>query len=132
MNSYFVSLNKRNNISLKDIDKSYTKYKEEYLNNYILNAIVNHARYSYDKGSKKVINSDEVIQSIILNNYLENKKYNKKDIIKCSLSNNGINKYKQKQNIYNAIKNIDQELKYASEEYIRIMQQQPKEKVKWY
>ena len=132
MNNYFISLNKRNNISLKDVDNSYTKYKEEYLNNYILNAIVNHARYSYDKGSKRIISSDDVIQSIILNNYLENEKYSKKDIIKCSLSNNGINKYRQKQNIYNAIKNIDQELKYASEEYIRLMQQQPKEKIKWY
>ena len=43
-----------------------------------------------------------------------------------------MSRYKQKQNIYNAIKSIDRELKYASEEYIRIMQQQPKEKVKWY
>ena len=132
MNDYFVSLNKRNNIGLEDVDKSYTKYKEEYLDNYILNAIVNHARYNYENGSKKVFDKDDVIQSIILNNYLENQEYSKKDIVKCSLTNTGMSRYKQKQNIYNAIKSIDRELKYASEEYIRIMQQQPKEKVKWY
>ena len=47
MNDYFKSIVKINNISMKEIDLSYTNNKEKYLDNYILNAIVNYARYNY-------------------------------------------------------------------------------------
>lgn len=44
MNDYFKSIVKMNNISMKEIDLSYTNNKEKYLDNYILNAIANYAR----------------------------------------------------------------------------------------
>ncbi len=132
MNSYFEGLNKRNHISVEDVDLTYTKGKEKYLDNLILNSIVNHARYKYSNFENKVIDKDDIIQSIILTEYEKDEEYDKKDIVKNSLSNVGMSKYKFQQQIYNAIRNIDRELNQASEEYERIMKQTKKEKVRWY
>ena len=44
MNEYLSSVAKRNGIKKEDIDLSYSKNKEKYLDNFILNAIVNHTR----------------------------------------------------------------------------------------
>ena len=44
MNDYLTSVAKNNGLKKSDIDLSYTNNKEKYLDNYILNAIVNHSR----------------------------------------------------------------------------------------
>ena len=45
MNDYIVDLSKKNNI--KKVDLSYIKSKEKYLDNYILNAIVNYSSHGF-------------------------------------------------------------------------------------
>ncbi len=119
INEYFIKLCTDNHINKKDIDLSYTKNKDIYLNNYILNAIVNHARYNYSK-NKNMINKDDIFQSIVLMNYRRNKGMSKKDIVRNCLANVGNNRYKNKQEIRNAIKNINNEMEAAAEEFFMI------------
>ncbi|MBO5375693.1 MAG: hypothetical protein J6A52_02465, partial [Bacilli bacterium] len=54
INDYFVKIAESNNI--KEVDNSLIKNKEKYLNNYILNAIVNHAYYK----NKKITENDVI------------------------------------------------------------------------
>ena len=104
-----------------DIDLSYTNNKEKYLDNYILNAIVNHSRYHYRKNKKLVIDSNDIIQEIILKHYLDNKKQTRKDILKTYFTNtNSKQKFKNKQEIENAIRNINDEMEKASEEFSKL------------
>lgn len=118
INDYLSSVAKRNGIKKADIDLSYSKNKEKYLDNYILNAIVNHSRYHYRKNKEKIsIDTDDIIQAIILNNYKKNKKYSKKDIILNSLSKNN---YSNKAKIRSAVKNINNEMERASEEFSKL------------
>ncbi len=116
MNNYLISVSKRNNINMKDIDLSYTKSKENYLNNYILNSIVNYANYHYEKESKSVLRKDDVIKSIVLNIYNKHKKLSRKQIVINSFNNNYIlaNEFK------NAIRNINKELEQAAEEFYKM------------
>lgn len=65
INDYFNDISRRNNISKKYIKYSYTQNKEKYLDNYILNAIVNHARYYY----KRKLQGEEIIQAIVYHHY---------------------------------------------------------------
>lgn len=119
MNDYLVKISKDNNIKKKDIDFSYTENKEQYLNNYILNAIANHARYNY-KNKSKLLFSNDVLQMIILDNYKKKKNYTRKEILKSSLANTGINKYQNKRDIQHAIKNINNEMEEAAEEFSKL------------
>lgn len=116
MDNYLINVSKRNSINLKDIDLSYTKNKEKYLNNYILNSIVNYANYHYEKESKKVLRKDDVIRTIILNIYNKHKKLSRKQIVVNSFSNNYVltNEFK------NAIRNINKELEEAAEEFYKM------------
>ena len=118
MNEYLSSVAKRNGIKKEDIDLSYSKNKEKYLDNFILNAIVNHSRYHYKKNKGNIsINTNDVIQAIILNNYKKNKNYSKKDIVTNSLSKSN---YPNKTKIRNAVKNINDEMDKASEEFSKL------------
>lgn len=109
MNQYLKNIYKENHISQNKVDLSYSQNKENYLNNFILNAIVNHARYNYK--NKEIITSKEIIQSIAHKNYLRNKKLDRKTIVK-----NHMNKiHTNKQFIYNAIKSINREMDEAAE-----------------
>ena len=118
MNNYLSSVAKRNGLKKSDIDLSYTNNKELYLNNFILNAIVNHSRYYYRKNKNDLsINANDVIQAIILNNYRKNKNYSKKDIITSSLAKNS---YPNKTKIRNAVRNINDEMDRASEEFSKL------------
>ena len=119
MNDYICDIGKKNNIKLKDIDLSYTKYKEERLDNYILNAIVNHAKFNYKKGSDKFINSNDVIHSIILDNYKKNIDYSKKEIVHNHLDK-AKEKYKMQENVRSAIRNLNIELDVATKEFERL------------
>lgn len=49
MNDYLINISKTNNIKIKNTDLSYTINKEKYIDNYVLNSIVNFARYNYKK-----------------------------------------------------------------------------------
>ena len=109
MNNYLKKVYKDNHISQKQVDFSYTQNKEKYLDNYVLNAIVNHARYNYK--NKDIITSKEIIQAIAHKNYLKNQKLNRKDIVRNSMNNI----YTNKRNIYNAIKSINYEMEEAAE-----------------
>lgn len=119
MNKYMSDISKMNKIKKSDIDLSYTNYKEKYLNNYVLNSIVNHARYSYNN-NKKILSTNDVIQMIILNNYRKKQNYSKKDIVRNSLTNSGINRYQNKRDIKAAIKNINYEMDQAAEEFSKL------------
>ena len=86
MNDYFVNIAKSNNIKSKSIDLSYTQNKQIYLDNYILNSIVNYARDNYKK--KKILTSNSVFKSIVNKIYKDNKNITKHEIVRNSLSNN--------------------------------------------
>lgn len=113
MNKYIIEISKRNNI--KKIDLSYTIGKEKYVDNYILNAIVNYSKNHYVNEKNKVLNENNILKSIILNVYKKNLKYSKKDIIKNSFNKN----YQLSNEIISAIKNINREMDAAAEEFYR-------------
>lgn len=122
LNDYIIDVGKRNGINKKYADFTYTESKEKYLDNYILNAIVNHARYYYKNESKKVVDSNDIIQSIILNNYKKKKGYSKKDIIRSYLSNSGTSRYQNKRDIRNAIKKLNNEMDEATKEFYKLFE----------
>ncbi len=117
MNNYLTSVAKNNGLRKQDIDLSYTNNKEKYLNNYILNAIVNHSRYYFRKNKRLLIDSNDVIQAIVLNNYRKNREYSKKNIVSNSLTSRT---YANKTKIRNAVKNINDEMDKASEEFSKL------------
>lgn len=114
MNNYLKDISKRNNIKYTDL--SYTLNKEKYLNNYIYNAIVNYANKHYKKQEGKIISSNDILQSIILNVYRHNKKVTRKDIIRNSFNIN----YHIKQETVEAIKNINREMESIAEEFYKM------------
>lgn len=92
INCYFESISKSNNIDV--VDNTLIKKKQEYLDNYILNAIVNHAYY---RNKNPKISEIELLQAIIYTNYKNNKKQSKFTVLSKSLSsNNRSSKFKNK------------------------------------
>ena len=129
INNYFYKINKDNNIKEIEVDTSLIDSKSKYVDNYIYNAIVNYALYNYKKETSKIknIKENDVIQSIILKNYLNNKKQTRKDILNNYLSNNNPKqKFKNKQNIEQAIKNINDEMEEAQREFSKLFQNNEK------
>lgn len=129
INDYFYKINEDNNIKEIRVDTSLIDYKEKYINNYVLNAIVNYAYFNYKKELKNTnaIKENDIIQSIILKHYLNNKKQTRKDILKNYLSNNNPKqKFKNKQNIEQAIRNINDEMEEAQKEFSKLFQQNEK------
>lgn len=124
INNYFYKLYKDNNIKEIHIDNTLTKNKEKYIDNYVYNAIVNHALYNWKKQKKefKNIKENEIIQAIILKQYLKNKKNNsKKHILENYLSeSNAKAKFRNKCEIEQSIQNINQELEEASKEFSKL------------
>lgn len=129
INAYFYKINKDNNIKEIEVDTTLTDYKAKYVDNYVYNAIVNYALYNYKKETSKTknIKENDVIQSIILKNYLNNKKQTRKDILRNYLSNsNSKQKFKNKQNIEQAIRNINDEMEEAQKEFSKLFQNNEK------
>ena len=123
INDYFYKINEENNIKKIKVDTTITDNKINYIDNYIYNAIVNYANYNYKKESKNIykINENDIIQEIILKNYLNNKKQTRKDILKTYFSNtNYKQKFKNKKNIELAIKNINDEMEEAQKEFSKL------------
>jgi hypothetical protein len=123
INDYFYKINEDNNIKNIKVDTTAIDNKNKYVDNYIYNAIVNHAQYNYKKESKNIskIKENDIIQEIILKHYLNNKKQTGKDILKNYLSNSSSKqKFKHKQDIENAIKNINDEMEEAQNEFSKL------------
>lgn len=121
-NNYIKELGRRNKIKFKDLDFSYSQNKEKYLDNYILNSIVNYSKYNYNvELSKMKIKDDDIIQTIILNNYKKNRNYSKKDIVRSSIKSK---KFHNIISVQNAVKNINDEMEQASAEFHKLFVQE--------
>ena len=125
INSYFYKINEDNNIKSIKVDTSLTDYKNKYIDNYIYNAIVNYANYNYKNEviKNKKIKENDIIQEIILKHYLKNKQQTRKDILENYLSNNNPGqKIKNKAEIEQAIRNINDEMEEAQKEFSKLFQ----------
>lgn len=123
INNYFYKINEDNNIKDIVVDTTLTDSKNKYIDNYIYNAIVNYANYNYKKESKNIvkIKENDIIQEIILKHYLDNKKKTRKDILKTYFTNtNSKQKFRNKQEIENAIKSINDEMDEAQKEFSKL------------
>ena len=123
INNYFYKINEDNNIKDIVVDTTLTDSKNKYIDNYIYNAIVNYANYNYKKESKNItkIKENDIIQEIILKHYLDNKKQTRKDILKTYFTNtNSKQKFRNKQEIENAIKSINDEMDEAQKEFSKL------------
>lgn len=115
INSYFERIAESNNI--KEVDKSLIKSKREYLDNYVLNAIVNHANY------RNKMSENKLLQEIVYKEYKKNKTHSKLDILNNYLSSSvRTNQFKNKYKIRQAVKNINQELEDAEKEFDKLFQ----------
>ena len=126
INKYFYKINEDNNIKDIVVDTTLTDNK----NNYIYNAIVNYSNYNYKKESKNIIKikENDIIQEIILKHYLDNKKQTRKDILKTYFTNtNSKQKFRNKQEIENAIKTINDEMDEAQKEFSKLFNSNNKE-----
>lgn len=119
INDYFKELSIENNE--KFIDKSLSINKEKYLDNYILNAIVNHANSKYKNGD---IKEEELIHEIVYKEYKKMNTKTKKKILINFLSNaNNSLRFQNQYQIKQAVKNINDELEKAEEEFAKLFQE---------
>jgi len=125
INQYFYKLNEDNNIKVRNSISDYSKTKSDYIENYIYNAIVNHAAFKYTnlKKDKKYIKDSDIIQEAILKMYRKNQKQNKFEILLNYLSNIDPKKqFKNKFKIEQSIKNINAEMEDATVEFQKLFQ----------
>ena len=130
INDYFYKINEDNNIKNIVVDTTLIDSKNKYMNNYIYNAIVNYANYNYKKEFQNIIKikENDIIQEIILKHYLNNKKQTRKDILKTYFTNTSSKqKFKNKQEIENAIRNINDEMDEAQKEFSKLFSSNNKE-----
>ena len=123
INNYFYKINEDNNIKDIVVDTTLTDSKNKYIDNYIYNAIVNYANYNYKRESKNItkIKENDIIQEIILKHYLDNKKQTRKNILKTYFTNTSSKqKFKNKQEIENAIRSINDEMDEAQKEFSKL------------
>lgn len=112
LNNYFKKISLDNNI--KDyVNNDLTKNKEKYLNNFILNKIVNYANDNY---KLKTLNENNIIKEIIVNKYKDNDLKDRYNILKNYLSNS-TNKLINKYEIEKAIKSINYEMEESIKEF---------------
>ena len=123
INKYFDSLSTDNHIEFKN--HALSKKKKEYVDNYIYNAIVNHAIYRYRYKGSKSITENDLMQEIVYKQYKKNKNCNRLNILTNYLSKN---KYENKRQINQAIKNINQEMEDAQEEFRKLFKDNEYEK----
>jgi len=124
INDYFYKLNKENNIKSK-YKSEYSTKKKEYIDNYIYNAIVNHASYKFArlKKNKDYLTDEEIINEAVLKMYKKNKKQGKTEILINYLKNNTEqNKYKNRYRIEQSLKNINSEMEEAKLEFSKLFQ----------
>ena len=125
LNDYLYKVNIDNNVSKINIDKKLTNSKEEYIDNYIYNSIVNHADFLFKTNSKKykTLNPDDILRELILKEYKKNMNQNKYTILNNYLSNTVPRmKYQNKYKIINAVKSINVEMEEAQKEFSKLFQ----------
>jgi hypothetical protein len=121
INNYFYKIAKDNNIKDTKLDTTLIDSKQEYIDNYIYNSIVNHANYLYKNKSKNILNENKIIEEIVLKEYLKNKKQSRYNILKNYLSNSSNKlKFKNRYKIEQAIKNINNEMDDAQKEFSKL------------
>ena len=132
LNEYFDTLNENNNIAEKVKNNSIVRKKEEYIDNYIYNAIVNHSLYKYNhismvvktKYDKQNISIEDLIQEIAYQNS-KRSNYSDKERRKLILDNyfkgnSNISKFPSKHKMEKALKNINYEMEQASQEFSKL------------
>ena len=118
INNYFKSIAESNHSDT--VNNSLIKNKKKYLDNYILNAIVNHANYKY-KNLK--FTEDELLREVIHKEYKKNRSMSKYDIVRNILSNTSNSlKFKNKYQIRQAVRNINDELEEAQKDFEKLFQ----------
>lgn len=123
INNYFYSLTKENNISLKKYKSDYSINKQNYIDNYVYNAIVNYAYYKFGKlkDKKGNISDNDILQEAILKIYKKNRKQTKYDLFLNYISNTSKeNKYKNKYQVEQSIKKINDEMEEAVSEFSKL------------
>ena len=116
INDYFKNLSEENNLNL--IDKTLSINKEKYLDNYILNAIVNHANSKY---KNRDIKEEELLQSIVYKEYKKMRTRTKHNILTNFLSNvNNSLKFSNQYQIKQAVRDINDELEEAEKEFDKL------------
>ena len=140
LNKYFDSLNQNNNIDELTTNNSIVNKKEEYIDNYIYNSIVNYSLYKYEhismivksKSDKDKITIDDLIQEIAYQNSKRNK-FTDKQRRKLILDNyfkggNSVSKFPNKYKMEKALKNINYEMEKASQEFSKLFNYDDKNK----
>lgn len=133
MNDYFNRLNSNNNIEELVLNNSIVNKKEEYIDNYVYNSIVNHSLYRYEKLSSHLsknnedITIEDLIQEIIYNNskndFTNYSDYERRKLVLNNYfknQNNTINMFPNKYKLEKAIKNINYEMNKASNEFSKL------------
>lgn len=129
LNKYFQKLNDDNNIDSIIESNKLINSKEEYIDNYILNSIVNHALYKY-RNIEKIVKSratsdkitiDDLIQEIAYEKTIENRekddKKRRKHLLNNYFKSDKANKFQYKKEIEKAFKNINHEMEQAAEKF---------------
>lgn len=111
MENYFSNIAKENNINKEDFNNDLIKYKLKNLDNYILNSIVNHANYKFNK--------EKLLKEIIKREYNSSKQKSKYQIVKNYLTKKD---FIMKGKVEKAIKNINDELDEAKSEFSKLFE----------
>lgn len=127
INKYFKRINNDNNIKSK-FKSEYSKNKEKYLNNYILNAIANYSIKHYEYCSKNnKIDIDDLIRSIISKSYKKNKKSLKYNALNNYLNVNKNTGLVSRKTIEYSLKKINDELESATCEFEKLFKDEEKD-----
>lgn len=143
LNNIFLDIDKRNNISNAGFESAFDnkmiKDKLEKSDNYILNAIVNHALYNYDYGKDKInkksskISLEDIIGEVAIIIYKDksNKNYhnNKKKFRLKTLENYFIyGGYKNHDKVSNALRRLSRDSDDAAKQFYEMLSDNEYEK----
>lgn len=124
LNKYFYNISKSNQINNSSFNKDLMNSKQEYIDNYIYNAIVNHANFLYQNNSKRktMISESAVLEEIVFQNFKKNKIQTRSSILKnyLSISLTSRKGFANRYHIERAIKNINYEMDEAIREFSKL------------
>ena len=135
LNDYFNELNENNNIEELVQKNTIVDKKQNYIDSYIFNSIVNHSLYKYNKVYMYVKNKtkldtitiDDLIQEIASLNNIQDQsisdKERRKRILDTYFKGNNIGtKLPSKAKMEKALKNINYEMDKAAQEFSKLFQ----------
>ena len=135
LNDYFNELNENNNIEELVEKNTIVDKKQNYIDNYIFNSIVNHSLYKYNKVYMYVKNKtkqdkitiEDLIQEIASLNNIQDQGISDKERRKRILDtyfkgNNVVTKLPSKAKMEKALKNINYEMDKAAQEFSKLFQ----------